>query len=56
MGIGTIGFLGGDGGAAAVLCDVPLIVPSVETARVQEAHITLGHAILELLEDRLIRK
>ena len=56
MGIGTIGFLGGDGGAAAALCDVPLIVPSVETARVQEAHITLGHAILELLEDRLIRK
>ena len=54
MGIGTIGFLGGDGGQAAALCDVPLIVPSIETARVQEAHITLGHAILELLEDRLI--
>ncbi|MBM3589408.1 MAG: SIS domain-containing protein [Alphaproteobacteria bacterium] len=55
MGIATVGFLGGDGGAAAALCDVPLIVPSVETARVQEAHITLGHAILELLEDRLMR-
>ncbi|MFM7608255.1 MAG: SIS domain-containing protein, partial [Alphaproteobacteria bacterium] len=54
MGIGTIGFLGGDGGAAAALCDVALIIPSNETARVQEAHITLGHAILELLEDRLI--
>ena len=56
MGIGTIGFLGGDGGSAAPLCDVALIVPSSETARVQEAHITLGHAILELLEDRLITK
>ena len=56
MGIGTIGFLGGDGGAAAALCDVPLIIPSSETARVQEAHISLGHAILELLEDRLISK
>ena len=55
MGISTIGFLGGDGGAAASLCDVALIIPSNETARVQEAHITLGHAILELLEDRLIR-
>ena len=55
MGIGTIGFLGGDGGSAASLCDVALIVPSSETMRVQEAHITLGHAILELLEDRLIR-
>jgi len=54
MGIGTIGFLGGDGGAAAALCDVALIVPSSETARIQETHIALGHAILELLEDRLI--
>jgi D-sedoheptulose 7-phosphate isomerase len=54
MGIRTIGFLGGDGGGAAELCDVALIVPSSETARVQEAHISLGHAILELLEDRLI--
>ena len=54
MGIRTIGFLGGDGGAAAALCDVALIVPSSETARIQETHIALGHAILELLEDRLI--
>lgn len=54
LGIGTIGFLGGDGGGAAALCDVPFIVPSSETARIQEAHITLGHAILELLEDRLV--
>ncbi|MCA3285381.1 MAG: SIS domain-containing protein [Roseomonas sp.] len=54
MGIGTIGFLGGDGGGAAPLCDIALIVPSSETMRVQEAHISLGHAILELLEDRLI--
>jgi D-sedoheptulose 7-phosphate isomerase len=54
MGICTIGFFGGDGGRAAPLCDVALIVPSDETARVQEAHITLGHAILELLEDRLL--
>ena len=53
-GIGTIGFLGGDGGPAAQLCDLALVVPSRETARVQEAHISLGHAILELLEDRLI--
>jgi D-sedoheptulose 7-phosphate isomerase len=53
-GIGTIGFLGGDGSPAAMLCDISLIVPSTETARVQEAHISLGHAILELLEDRLV--
>lgn len=56
MGIRTIGFLGGEGGPAAPLCDIALIVPSGETARVQEAHISLGHAILELMEDRLTRK
>ena len=55
MGIVTIGLLGGDGGPARALCDHPLIVPSGVTARVQEMHITLGHAVLELLEDRLVR-
>jgi D-sedoheptulose 7-phosphate isomerase len=55
MGIVTVGLLGGDGGPAKALCDHPLIVPSSVTARIQEAHITLGHVVLELLEDRLVR-
>jgi D-sedoheptulose 7-phosphate isomerase len=55
MGIVTVGLLGGDGGPARALCDHPLIVPSTETARIQELHITLGHVVLELLEDRLVR-
>jgi D-sedoheptulose 7-phosphate isomerase len=55
MGIVTVGLLGGDGGPAAALCDHPLIVPSDVTARIQEAHIAIGHAVLELLEDRLVR-
>ncbi|MBX6375163.1 MAG: D-sedoheptulose 7-phosphate isomerase [Acetobacteraceae bacterium] len=54
MGIVTVGFLGGDGGPARALCDHALVVPSTETARVQEVHIALGHAVLELLEDRLV--
>jgi len=54
MGITTVGLLGGDGGPARPLCDHLLIVPDAETARIQECHITLGHAILTLLEDRLI--
>lgn len=54
MGIGTVGMLGGDGGPALPLCDHVLLVPSFETARVQEVHIALGHAILELVEDRLV--
>jgi D-sedoheptulose 7-phosphate isomerase len=55
MGIGTVGLLGGDGGPAAALCDHALVVTLAETARIQEAHLALGHAILELLEDRMLR-
>jgi D-sedoheptulose 7-phosphate isomerase len=56
MGIVTVGLLGGDGGEAAGLCTHGLIVPDSETARIQECHITLGHAVLELLEDRLLAR
>lgn len=54
MGVVTVGMLGGDGGPALALCDHVLLVPDAETARVQECHITLGHAVLTLLEDRLV--
>jgi D-sedoheptulose 7-phosphate isomerase len=56
IGIKTIGFLGGDGGAALAECDDALVVPDRETGRIQEAHITLGHALMELIEDGLIAK
>jgi D-sedoheptulose 7-phosphate isomerase len=54
MGVVTVGMLGGSGEPALGLCDLALLVPDLETARVQECHIALGHAVLELLEDRLI--
>lgn len=54
MGIVTVGMLGGTGEPAAPLCDHILLVPDAETARIQECHIALGHAVLELLEDRLV--
>lgn len=54
MGIVTVGLLGGAGEPALSHCDYPLLVPDNETARIQECHITLGHAVLELLEDRLV--
>ncbi|MDR3505464.1 MAG: SIS domain-containing protein [Acidocella sp.] len=54
MGIVSVGLLGGDGGPALPLCDLAIVVPETDTARVQECHITLGHAILTLLEDRLV--
>lgn len=53
-GITTIGLLGGDGGPALAECDLALVVPSGETGRIQEAHIAIGHAVMELIEDRLI--
>ena len=56
MGIVTVGLLGGAGEPARSLCDHVLLVPDGETARVQECHIALGHAVLELLEDRLVAR
>ncbi|MFA6217054.1 MAG: D-sedoheptulose 7-phosphate isomerase [Candidatus Omnitrophota bacterium] len=50
MGIKTVALTGGDGGELAKLADISLIVPSLVTARIQEAHITLGHIICELVE------
>jgi D-sedoheptulose 7-phosphate isomerase len=56
MGIVTVGLLGGSGEPARSLCDHALVVPDTETARIQECHIALGHAVLELLEDRLVAR
>ena len=54
MGIVTVGLLGGVGEPALNWCDHVLLVPDKETARIQECHIALGHAVMELLEDRLV--
>ncbi|MBI2851735.1 MAG: D-sedoheptulose 7-phosphate isomerase [Chloroflexi bacterium] len=49
----TIGLTGGDGGRMVEVCDLCLIVPSQSTPRIQEAHITIGHIICELVEREL---
>jgi D-sedoheptulose 7-phosphate isomerase len=56
MGIVTVGLLGGAGEPALSQCDLALLVPDYETARIQECHIALGHAVLELLEDRIVAR
>jgi D-sedoheptulose 7-phosphate isomerase len=56
LGIVTVGLLGGTGEPAISRCDHVLLVPDTETARIQECHIALGHAVLELLEDRLVAR
>ena len=55
-GIYSLGFLGGDGGKALQYCDNAFIVPSKVTARIQESHITAGHAVLQYVEDRLLKE
>lgn len=49
----TICLLGGSGGALRDACDVPIVVPSENTQRIQEVHITLGHIICESVEQIL---
>ncbi len=49
----TIGFLGKDGGVLKSKVDIPLIVPSDNTARIQEVHITLVHILCEMIEEKL---
>lgn len=50
----TIGLLGGEGNPALAECDLALVVPSTVTGRIQETHITVGHALMELVEDLLL--
>jgi D-sedoheptulose 7-phosphate isomerase len=54
MGIKVFGFLGSGGGKALELCDEYFLVPSSNTGRIQEAHITAGHALMEYIEDKLL--
>ena len=52
-GMATICLLGGDGGVLAAACDVPVVVPSENTQRIQETHIAIGHVICESVEQIL---
>ncbi|MEY4504949.1 MAG: hypothetical protein RL154_1246 [Pseudomonadota bacterium] len=51
IGCATIGMSGRDGGKMANICDANLIVPSNDTPRIQEMHITIGHIICQLIDD-----
>jgi D-sedoheptulose 7-phosphate isomerase len=53
MNIATLGFTGKGGGEMAGLCDNIIMVPSSNTPRIQEYHITIGHIICELIESSL---
>src|SRR5262245_25616048 len=52
-GIAVVGLLGRDGGPLKPLCDVAVVVPSDITARIQEAHIFIGHVLCATVEASL---
>lgn len=52
-GMSIIGFLGGSGGKLKDIVDVPIVVPSNSTQRIQEGHITIAHILCEAVEREL---
>lgn len=50
LGCKTIGFSGRDGGVMHEFCDVNMVVPSDDTARIQEMHIMIGHIICQICD------
>lgn len=55
IGAKTIG-LSGRGGKIKEIADLCINVPSDDTPRIQEAHITIGHILCKLVEDKLFEK
>jgi len=52
-GVVVIGLTGESGGKMRSVCDLCPCAPSDRTARIQEMHITIGHTLCQLLEERL---
>lgn len=50
IGATTVGLTGGTGGKLNSLCTYNIVIPSSVTARIQEAHIFVGHSLCEILE------
>ena len=50
QGMHVIGMTGQSGGKMKALCDLCICIPSPSTPRIQEAHITLIHAICEMID------
>ena len=53
LGLVTVALTGKGGGDLTGICDIALVVPSSNTARIQEAHITIAHIICELVEEAI---
>ena len=53
IGMRTIGFSGRDGGEMQNICNINIVVPSTNTARIQESHILIGHIICLIIENKM---
>ncbi|MDQ7038922.1 MAG: D-sedoheptulose 7-phosphate isomerase [Aquificota bacterium] len=51
LGATTVAFTGRNGGKVAQIAHYAFVVPSYETPRIQECHITLGHVLCELIDE-----
>ena len=49
----SVGMSGASGGKINELCQHNIIIPSSNTARIQEAHIIVGHIFCQIIEDKL---
>jgi D-sedoheptulose 7-phosphate isomerase len=52
----TVGFTGLSGGKMKMLSDLLVNVPSNDTPRIQESHITIGHIVCQLVEEAIFPK
>ncbi len=53
LGMLSVGMSGAMGGKIKDLCHHNIIIPSSNTARVQEAHILVGHTFCQIIEEQL---
>lgn len=53
IGLKTIAFTGGSGGKLKTAADFSFVVPSLNTARIQESHMTIAHALCKVVENSL---
>jgi D-sedoheptulose 7-phosphate isomerase len=56
IGATTVGFTGATGGELKAIVDHCLTVPATSTARIQEAHILMGHLLCDWVEAGIVRE
>jgi D-sedoheptulose 7-phosphate isomerase len=52
-GVTVVAFLGKGGGQLKALADASLVIPTDDTAHIQELHLAIEHVICDVVEDRL---